>query len=116
MSEKLTQLGYVKMYCDLVSGHCNELMMSKDSNEDITPIEKLALAVSLLNSSVRSLRATYIEGTKITYMGETGSRIVFKVEHDGEFISYAGMHKARVLDHKELLQEDSDERRSSSDE
>lgn len=56
----LTQLEYVDVYCDLVSIHCNDLM--KEGNEDVEPIEKLALALSLLNSAVRSLKNAYEEG------------------------------------------------------
>lgn len=58
--EKLTQLEYVEHYCELVSTHCNELM-DGDPDEDVTDLQKLALAVSFLNSAVRSLRNAYVE-------------------------------------------------------
>ena len=62
MSKELSQLEYVEHYCELVSIHCNELMEG-DPNEDTTDIQKLALAVSFLNSAVRSLRNAYIKHT-----------------------------------------------------
>jgi len=54
--KKLSNLEYVEMYCELVSIHCNDLMKKHGENEDVNDMEKISLAVSLLNSAVRSLR------------------------------------------------------------
>jgi len=60
--KKLTQLEYMEHYCSLVSIHCNDLMNKHRSDEACGEIETLALAVSLLNSAVRSLRNIIVDG------------------------------------------------------
>jgi len=47
--------------------------------------------------------------TIIEYVGETGSRILLKITHDGEFIAYGALIKAHISDYPILGNNSSEE-------